>query len=72
MQCAVLCCDVMLRHVALRCLVEMILRCIARFPADCTVDAWLRTNGVNTNGAAAKVMNFDRLGKRYALALLVR
>ena len=22
---------------------------------------WLRTNGVNTNGAAAKVMNFDRL-----------
>ena len=28
------------------------------------------TNGVNTNGAAAKVMNLDRLGKRYALALL--
>ena len=26
--------------------------------------AWLRTNGVNTNGAAAKVMNFDRLGKK--------
>ena len=25
---------------------------------------WLRTNGVNTNGAAAKVVNFDRLGKR--------
>ena len=25
---------------------------------------WLRTNGVNTNGAAAKVMNFDRLGKK--------
>ena len=24
----------------------------------------LRTNGVNTNGAAAKVMNSDRLGKR--------
>ena len=24
---------------------------------------WLRTNGVDTNGAAAKVMNFDRLGK---------
>ena len=22
---------------------------------------WLRTNGVDTNGAAAKVMNFDRL-----------
>ena len=25
---------------------------------------WLRTNGVNTNGAAAKVVNFDRLGKK--------
>ena len=25
---------------------------------------WLRRNGVNTNGAAAKVMNFDRLGKK--------
>ena len=25
---------------------------------------WLRTNGVNTNGAAAKVMDFDRLGKK--------
>ena len=25
---------------------------------------WLRTNGVNTNEAAAKVMNFDRLGKK--------
>ena len=24
---------------------------------------WLRTNRVNTNGAVAKVMNFDRLGK---------
>ena len=33
---------------------------------------WLRTNGVNTNGAAEKEMNFDRLGKRYALALLGR
>ena len=30
----------------------------------------LRTSGVNTSGAAAKVMNLDRLGKRYALALL--
>ena len=29
---------------------------------------WLRTNGVNTSGAAAKVMNFDRLGKKYDLA----
>ena len=27
-------------------------------------------HGVNTNGAAAKVRNFDRLGKSYALALL--
>ena len=27
-------------------------------------DIWLRTIGVNTNGAAAKVMNFDRLGKK--------
>ena len=33
---------------------------------------WLRTNGVNTNGAAAKVVKFDGLGKRYALSLLGR
>ena len=25
---------------------------------------WVRTNGVNTNRAAAKVMDFDRLGKK--------
>ena len=25
---------------------------------------WVRTHGVNTNGAAAKVMNFDTLGKK--------
>ena len=25
---------------------------------------WLRTNGVNTNGAPAKVVNFDSLGKK--------
>ena len=25
---------------------------------------WLRTDGVNTNGAAAKVIMFDRLGKK--------
>ena len=25
---------------------------------------WLRTDGVNTNGAAANVMSFDRLGKK--------
>ena len=30
----------------------------------------LRTNGVSTNGAAAKVMDVDGWGKRYALALL--
>ena len=29
---------------------------------------WLRTNGVNTNWAAAKVMNLTDWGKRYALA----
>ena len=33
---------------------------------------WVRTNGVNTNGAAAKAMNFDRLGKKVRLALLGR
>ena len=26
--------------------------------------SWLRTNGVNTNGAAAKGMSFNRLGKK--------
>ena len=25
---------------------------------------WLRTNGVNTNGAAAEVIDSDRLGKK--------
>ena len=33
---------------------------------------WLRTNGSTLIGAAAKVVYFDRLGKRYALALLGR
>ena len=28
---------------------------------------WLRTNGVNTNGAAAKVRTFDGLGKEVRL-----
>ena len=32
----------------------------------------LRTNGVDTSGAAAEVTHFDRLGKRSALALLGR
>ena len=27
-------------------------------------EPWLRTNGVNTNGAAAKVMNFGTLGEK--------
>ena len=31
---------------------------------------WLRTNGVNTNGVAAEVMNFDRLGKHVQYAQL--
>ena len=31
---------------------------------------WLRTDGVNSNGAAAKVINFDGLGKRFSLPLL--
>ena len=26
--------------------------------------AWLRANGVSTNGAAAKVINIERLGKK--------
>ena len=30
----------------------------------CAHQTWLRTNGVDTNGAAAKVMNLDRLGKK--------
>ena len=39
----------------------------ARHVLSCLIPpaiAWLRTNGVNTNGAAAKVMIFDRLGKK--------
>ena len=28
------------------------------------VASWFRTNGVNANGAAAKVINFDRSGKK--------
>ena len=41
-------------------------------PWRCQSMPWLRTDGVSTNGAAAEVMNVDRLGKRYALALLGR
>ena len=42
---------------------------IARLPPECpdgvsTCSLWLRTNGVNTNGAAAKEINFDRLWKK--------
>ena len=29
------------------------------------ITIWLRTNGVNTNGAGAKVINFDILGKKH-------
>ena len=32
--------------------------------ADALGSLWLRTNGVRTNEAAAKVTNFDRLGKK--------
>ena len=28
------------------------------------ITVWLPTNGVSTNGAAAEVMDFDRLGKK--------
>ena len=31
---------------------------------------WLRTNGVNTNGATANIITCFRIGKRYALALV--
>ena len=31
---------------------------------------WIRTTGVNTDGAAAKVMNFARFEQRHALACL--
>ena len=31
--------------------------------APFTFFLWLLTNGVNTNGAAANVINFDKLGK---------
>ena len=35
-----------------------------QFPLDnYSRKPWLRTNGVNTNGAAAKVMNFDWEGR---------
>ena len=40
--------------------------------ADRAAKLWSRTNGVNTNGAAAKVMNLTDWGKRYALAHLGR
>ena len=29
---------------------------------------WLRTNGVNTKGAAAKIINFGRFGKKVHMA----
>ena len=41
-------------------------RCQTRVQSACNalMIAWLRTPGVNTNGAAAKVMDSDRLGNR--------
>ena len=40
--------------------------CIPPTPrlTPCLRAFWLRTNGVDTNGAAAKVATFDRLGKK--------
>ena len=38
--------------------------CIGPVPSQMRCISWLRTNGVNTNGVAAKVINFDRLGKK--------
>ena len=32
--------------------------------------SWLWTSGVNTNGAAAKVMIIDRLGKKYTAKVM--
>ena len=43
--------------------------CVSPF-AGSPLQSWLRTNGVNTNGAAAKVMILTDWGKRYAPALL--
>ena len=40
---------------------SLAVRMVSPLPSCCL---WLRTNGVNTNGAAAKVVNFERLGKR--------
>ena len=37
-----------------------------------SANIWLRTNVVNTNGAAAKVMFLSDWGKRYTLAILRR
>ena len=45
------------------CFVAFVLGCRGRAARGPRV-SWLRTNGVNTNGAAAKVMNFVRLGKQ--------
>ena len=39
-----------------------VMRTDCNAPQNCVL--WLRTNGVNTNGAAAKVMYFDGLGKK--------
>ena len=39
--------------------------CVEHNPASSQLYMfWLRTNGLNTNGAAAKIIDFDRLGKK--------
>ena len=38
--------------------------CIYIYIYICIYTTWLRTNWVNTNGAAAKVLNFSRFEKR--------
>ena len=45
--------------------VEQVMRVLDRFVVAAMIrHTWLRTNGVNTNGPAAKVMNVDRLGTK--------
>ena len=54
------------------CIIMNIIWHVACSPESRRSEIWMRTGGVNANGAAAKGMNFDGLGKRYALALLGR
>ena len=49
-------------RVCVACLYVFVFMCLS---ISCLYAAcWLRTNRVNTNGAAAKVMSFDGLGKK--------